>query len=69
MFFAVDAALPFGGTTLSVPAGVHTVFVTGLAANTGYQVQVVPGATGATITVSAAGGVMSDAAGLVKIVF
>ena len=36
--FPVNIGTPFGGVTLTVPNGVHTVMVTGLTPNGGYTV-------------------------------
>jgi hypothetical protein len=60
----------FGGTVLNVPAGVHTVFVTGLVPNAGYNVTVQGSASGTTISIAAGGsGNTTDAAGLMKLSF
>lgn len=64
VYFPVDA-VSFTGTTLNVPAGVHTVMVTGLAPETGYQVS----AAGSTLTISPKGSTMSDAGGVLVVNF
>lgn len=67
VFFPQNTATAFSGTTLNVPLGVHTVVVTGLAANTGYGVsaQAAPGAD--TITISPNGTTMTDNAGVLTV--
>jgi hypothetical protein len=65
VYFPVRTGAPFAGTTLNVPAGVQTLLVTGLAANAGYTVSL----QGTTITISAGGQSMTDAAGVLLLTF
>ena len=60
----------FSGTTLNTPAGVHTVFVTGLVPNASYSVSVQAAGTGNTIVIAAGGsGTTTDAAGVMQLSF
>ncbi|GEM_PF-720623 len=64
-FFPVSTTTPFGGVTLTLPAGVHTVMVAGLAPGAGYTVQV----SGGVITIAAGGSSMADVAGLLTVTY
>jgi hypothetical protein len=58
----------FNGTTLTVPAGVHSVFVTGLVPNASYGVTVQAAGSGHTIAIAASGaGAATDAAGVMQL--
>lgn len=66
VYFPVSASAAFAGTTLSVPSGVHTMLVTGLAVNTSYGVSIQPNA----VTISANGSsATTDAGGVLKVTF
>ena len=66
VFFLNTANVNVVATTFTVPSSVHTFVVTGLAANTSYNVAV----NGTTITLTPGGtGNLSDAAGLIKVSF
>jgi hypothetical protein len=70
VFFVNDTHVPFGGTTLSVPAGVHTTLVTGLIPNAAYAVASQSGTAGTTIVISSGGaGATADAAGVLRLTF
>jgi len=63
VYFPVSGNGAFAGTSLPVPAGIHTVLVTGLAANGTYTVAV----QGTAITITAGGGATADAAGVLMV--
>ena len=70
VYFPVSGVTPFAGTTVSAPAGVHTLVVTGLAPNAsvGYSLQ--PNGGGNTVVITAGGsGATADSAGLLKLTF
>jgi hypothetical protein len=70
VFFPVSTALPFAGTTISVPAGVQTLLVTGLAPGAVYGVTIQPNGLGNVVTVAASGtGGVADAAGVLELSF
>ncbi|HYL99682.1 MAG TPA: hypothetical protein VEZ90_12065 [Blastocatellia bacterium] len=70
VYFPVSATASFTGTTISAPAGVHTMLVTGLAPNTTYGVNIVVSGTGHSIAVSTSGtGGTADAAGVLRLTF
>ena len=70
VYFPVSANGSFAGTTLSAPAGVNTVFVTGLAANTSYGVSIQSSGGGNVITIAVGGtGSVADAAGVLRLTF
>jgi hypothetical protein len=66
VYFPVSASGGFTGTTLAVPAGVHTALVTGLAANTGYGATV---GSGAIVITSGGSTATTDAAGVLRLTF
>jgi hypothetical protein len=69
-YFPVSATTAFGGATLSAPAGVHTMLVTGLSPNTSYGVNVQTSGSGKAVTVSTSGiGGTADSAGLLLLSF
>ncbi|SPF55937.1 hypothetical protein SBA4_760015 [Candidatus Sulfopaludibacter sp. SbA4] len=63
VYFPVSGSGAFAGTTLSVPAVVHTVLVTGLAANGSYSVSVQAG----VITIATGSGATADGAGVLRV--
>jgi len=65
VYFPVSTAGSFGGTTLSLPAGIHTVLVTGLSPDTGYGVQ----ASNGSVNVVPSGNTMTDSAGVLAVNF
>ena len=68
VFFPVSAGGTFSGTTLPVPTGVHTVLVTGLAANTSYGISTQPGSNGSVIGITPGGaGGNTDGAGVLQL--
>ena len=70
VYFPVSATTNFAGTTVSAPAGVHTLLLTGLAPNTSYGVTIAPSGGGNTITVGLNGSsAASDAAGVLRLAF
>jgi hypothetical protein len=70
VFFPVNANLTLRATQITLPVGVHTVLVAGLAANTGYSVSVVgSSATGLTISIQPGGTIMTDAAGVLALYY
>ena len=70
VYFPVSASTPFTQTTLSGPAGVHTLLVTGLTPNAAYGVSIQSGITGSVITLTSGGtGTSADAAGIVRLTF
>ncbi len=70
VFFPVSAGGQFSATTFTVPAGVHTLMVTGLTANGGYNVSSQTGAGGTIITITPNGAAATaDSAGLLKLTF
>jgi hypothetical protein len=70
VYFPVSATAPFGGTTLTAPAGVHTLLVTGLAPGTSYGVSIQPNGSGKVVTVATSGAVSTtDAAGVMELSF
>jgi hypothetical protein len=64
VYFPVNQ-VSFTGTTLALPAGAHTLMVTGLAANTGYAVS----AGGSSATISPNGSTMTDSGGVLVVSF
>jgi len=70
VYFPVSATAQFASTMFSVPAGVHTLLVTGLAPNASYTASVSVAGSGHTITVSPGGtGATADAAGVLMLTF
>jgi len=63
VYFPVSGNGAFAGATLSVPTGVHTVLVTGLAANGSYSV----GVAGSAIAISSGSGATADGAGVLRV--
>jgi hypothetical protein len=68
VYFPVSGNGTFAGTTLSVPAGVHTMLVTGLAPAAGYTVSIQPGG-GNVITIAPGGTSIADSAGVLRLTF
>ncbi len=67
VYFPVSAGGSFAGTTLSAPAGVHTVLVMGLTPGAAYSVSVQPAGGGNAITIApAASGSTADSAGVLE---
>lgn len=69
VFFPRSTSAVFGGATFVLPAGVHTLMVTGLSASAGYGVNIQTSAGGTTVTVSTGGTAMSDTAGVLTATF
>jgi len=71
VYFPVSAGAPFTGAVLPAPAGVHTVLVTGLAANRSYAVTIQPGSGGVNLISITTGGATAtaDAAGVLRVSF
>jgi hypothetical protein len=68
-YFPVSATLPFGGTTLTLPASVQLLLVTGLTPNASYGVTTQSGAATNVVTITAGGaGTIADAAGVIEVV-
>ena len=64
-YFARTWGAPFAGTTLPLPAGVHTLLVSGLRPGAGYTLSV----SGGQVTITAGGSdAVADSAGLIKAV-
>ncbi len=69
VFFPVNSGV-FTQTTLSCPASVHTLLVTGLAANAGYGVSIQSGGSGSVIVLTSGGAsTNADGAGVVRLTF
>ncbi len=70
VYFTVNTTASFTGTTVSVPAGVHTVIVTGLTGGASFGTSVQAGSNGTTITITPGGAsATADTAGLLKVTF
>jgi len=70
VFFPVFATTPFLGASFSVPTGIHTMLVTGLAPNASFTVTVSDSGSGKTIGVAPTGtDATTDAAGLLRLTF
>ncbi|HXJ79362.1 MAG TPA: hypothetical protein VMS64_11860, partial [Candidatus Methylomirabilis sp.] len=71
VYFPVSVGAPFTGTVLPTPAGVHTVLVTGLAANRAYGVTILPASGGVNLISITSGGATAtaDAAGVLRVSF
>ena len=67
VFFPHSTSAGFTGATFQLPAGVHTVYVTGLTPGGGYGVNAMPGGSGETVTVSVGGSTVADAAGVLVV--
>jgi uncharacterized repeat protein (TIGR02543 family) len=68
VYFPVSASAPFTGTTVSAPAGVQTLLVTGLAPNNSYGISVQPNGSGNVVSIAAGGvGATTDAAGVLDL--
>jgi hypothetical protein len=65
VYFPVNVIAAVTATTLPAPAGVHTMLITGLPPNTGYQISAQPG----SVTISPNGATTSDTAGVLKVTF
>ena len=65
VYFPVSSTSPFARTTLTAPAGVHTVLVTGLTPGAGYSATVSQN----IITIAPGGGSTTDAAGVLVVTF
>jgi len=65
-YFPVNSTGTFTGTTLPVPAGVHTLLVTGLTANSSYTATLQPNGT---VTIAAGTGTSADGAGVLRLIF
>jgi hypothetical protein len=70
VYFPVSVTASFGGTTLTVPTGVHNVYVAGLGGGASYGVttQSVAGGTAVIITPGGSS-TAADAAGLLSVKF
>ncbi len=70
VYFPVSATAQFTGTTLTAPAGVHTLLVTGLTPNASYAVSIVPNGSANVVTVATGGAsATADAAGVIELAF
>lgn len=70
IYFPVSATATFTSTTLPIPAGVHTLLVTGLQANTSYGVNIQTGSNGDVITITPeTTGTDTDGAGVLRVTF
>ena len=70
VYFPANALLTLSVTTFTVPSSVHTVFITGLASNTGYGYSIQSGALNTVITLIPNGlNCTSDAGGVVRLSF
>jgi len=69
VFFPVTVPASFTGTTLTAPAGVHTVLVTGLAPNGAYSVSILANGAAHTLTIANGIGSTADAAGVLMVSF
>jgi hypothetical protein len=69
VYFPVNTSPAFGGATLPAPAGVHTMYITGLTPNAGYGISVQANGTANAITISPGGSTMADAAGVLELTF
>jgi hypothetical protein len=69
VYFPVSVTASFGGTTLSVPPGVHNVCVAGLTGGASYGVSTQSGGGGTVITITPGGSNAADAAGLLSVKF
>ncbi len=70
VYFPVSADGSFTGNTLSAPAGVNTVLVAGLAANTSYVVGTQPQSGGNAINITLGStGTVTDGAGVLRLSF
>jgi hypothetical protein len=68
IYFPVRGDGAFAGTTLPVPVGVHTMLVTGLAANASYIISSESGGDGSSISIARGiGGMNADGAGLLRL--
>jgi hypothetical protein len=68
--FPVSGNGQFAGTTLVIPAGVHTLLVTGLVAHTAYGVQTQPGGIGTVVSITPGStGASADGAGVLQLTF
>jgi hypothetical protein len=69
-FFPVSASAQIVTTVLTVPAGVHTLFVAGLASSTAYGGSVVANGSGHAVTITpGTSGATTDPAGLLQLTF
>jgi hypothetical protein len=69
VYFPVSGNGSFAGTTLSAPAGVHTMLVTGLAPGAAYNVSIEPGGSGNVISIAPGGTRIADSAGVLSLSF
>ena len=69
VYFPVDRTAAVAATTLSVPAGVNTVLITGLAPNATYDTSVYTGATGTIINLATGSAIATDSAGVLMLTF
>jgi hypothetical protein len=70
VYFPVNTITSFSGTTLTVPAGVHNVYVAGLTGGTSFGVAMQSGGGGTVVTITPGGSsVAADAAGLLSVKF
>jgi hypothetical protein len=68
VYFPQSTMVQFAGTTLTVPASVTTLLVTGLTPGASYGVTVQAGGSGNVVTVTVGGtGAIADAAGVVAL--
>ena len=70
VYFPVSATAAFTTTTLTAPSGVHTLFVTGLKANTVYSISSAAAGTGTSLTITTGTlGTTTDNAGVLRLAF
>jgi hypothetical protein len=65
VYFPRSAGIPFVGTSLPTPSGIHSIYVTGLTPGTPYAVSVGSG----TVTVTTGTGSVADSAGVLNVTF
>jgi hypothetical protein len=69
-FFPVSASAQIVTTVFTVPAGVHTLLVAGLASSTAYGANVVANGSGHAVTITpGTSGATTDSAGLLQLTF
>jgi hypothetical protein len=70
VYFPVSAGGSFATTNFSIPAGVHTLLVTGLTANASYGLSVQPGGSGNMVSiVPGSSGANTDGSGVLRVTF
>jgi hypothetical protein len=70
VFFPVNIIQSFTATSFSIPAGVHTILVTGLKENNHFTVSIHPAQNGTDVTITSENsGAAADSAGVLRITF